>query len=167
MTDYTGMKKADIARAIMNANPDKPMADVVAIMLPYFNNAGQARGYYREMALKGAATGNYVTGTRTPKEPTVKAEKIKKIKVPTPKVQGDKPIVKDKTVEEIADIRAKNLARLKAVGKKYSNQADGKKGGFTKKQAAEAKAYVEAVTESMDNFIAPSILSKEEVVALV
>jgi len=81
----------------------------------------------------------------------------------------DKPKITDKTVEEIADIRAKNLARLKAVHKKYAKgqYAEGKEGGFTQEQVDAAVKYVADVTSDLDSFKAPEFLSMDDVKALV
>lgn len=108
---------------------------------------------------------------RVAKAPVEKAPKSKVQKVPAPRIAGEKekPLVKDKTVEELQDIKNKNLARLKAVGQKYlaGQVADGKRGGFSKKEKREALDYVAAVTNDLDSFKAPAFLSADEVKALV
>ena len=79
----------------------------------------------------------------------------------------DKPKITDKTVEEIADIRAKNLARLKAVGKKYAKgqYAEGKSGRDHTDE--EARAEVANLENELDSFKAPAFLNMNQVRALV
>lgn len=95
---------------------------------------------------------------RAPKAKGPRLIKAKPIKL------VDKPKVTDKTVEELADIRAKNLARLKAVGRKYA-----------KGQVAAARFSDEPFDDSavanleaeLDSFKAPAFLTKDEVKYLV
>jgi hypothetical protein len=97
------------------------------------------------------------------------------VKVPKPRIAGDKEqaekakLGKTKTAEEIADIRAKNLARLKSVGAKYAKgqYAEPKAPGVPNFDADEARAYVDAVTNDLDSFKAPSFLDMDQVKALV
>ena len=168
------MSKRNTAIEIMKANEGKPMADVLVLIAKAIDvtEAG-AKSYYKWIVTNGKAPGEVTASARGRKAGTSatkapKAAKSKVVKVPKPKVQGDKPKVTDKTVEEINDIRAKNLARLKAVGKKvYSNQANGRSGGFTKAEAKEAREYVENVTNDLDSFKAPEFLTMDQVKALV
>jgi hypothetical protein len=89
--------------------------------------------------------------------------------VPKPKVQGDKPKVTDKTVEELQDIRNKNLARLKAVGRKYmkGQYAEPEAAGVPNFDADEARQYVEDVTNDLESFKSPRFLNMDQVKALV
>ena len=170
------MSKRSEAIEVMKANEGKSMADVVKLIAERIGvTEGNAKSYYKWIVQHGMAPGEVVKSTRAAKakaEPKAKSEKTAKpklVKVPKPKVQGDKPLVKDKTVEEINDIRAKNLARLKAVGAKYQKgqYAEGKVGGFTKKQAQEAREYVAAVNDDLESFKSPTFLSMDEVKVLV
>ena len=127
------MSKREEAIKIMKANEGKPMADVVALIAKKIDvTEANAKSYYKWIVTNGKAPGEVVKTARAPKAPraarAAKAPKL--IKVPKPKVQDDKPKITDKTVEEIADIRAKNLARLKAVGRKYAKgkYAEGRSG---------------------------------------
>jgi hypothetical protein len=160
----------------MKANEGNSMADVVKLIAERIGvTEANAKSYYKWIVQHGMAPGEVVKSTRAAKakaEPKAKAPKTAKpklVRVPKPKVQGDKPLVTDKTVEEIADIRAKNLARLKAVGQKYAKgqYAEGRVGGFTKKQAQEARDYVAAVNDDLDSFKSPTFLSMDEVKVLV
>ena len=118
------MSKRSEAIEVMKANADKTMAEVVTLIAERIGvTEANAKSYYKWIVQHGMAPGEIVKSTRAKAEPkakSVKTAKPKLVKVPKPKVQGDKPLVTDKTVEEIADIRAKNLQRLKAVGQKYA-----------------------------------------------
>lgn len=167
------MSKRNDAIFIMNENASLPMADVVKLIAEKIGvTEANAKSYYRWIVANGKAPGAVEKSTRaakstaTPKAPKAKAPKLIKPKLDMSATKDRKPVT-DKTVEEIADIRAKNLARLKAVGQKYANQANGKEGGFTAKQAKEAREYVAAVTNDLDSFKAPSFLSMSDVKALV
>lgn len=165
----------------MNANADKPMEEVVQLILQLKGVPGKelnepdVRSTYLWAIRTGKARGVGKTADSRPRktaaaEPKApKNSKPKLIAVPKPKAPADKPKVTEKTVEEIADIRAKNLARLKAVGAKHAKgqYAEGKAGGFSKKKKAEAKQYVEDVTNDLDAFKAPEFLSMDDVKALV
>lgn len=163
--------KTEVVIRIMKENMGKPMADVLPLLMAEFGwTEKNARAAYALRVKADPSLGSVDKVARAPakaKEP--KAAKPKLVKVPKPKVQGDKPKVTDKTVEEIADIRAKNLARLKAVGQKYAKgqYAEGKSGGFTKKQAQEAREYVAAVNDDLDSFKSPTFLNMDQVKALV
>jgi hypothetical protein len=156
----------------MKANEGKSMADVVALIAKQIDvTEANAKSYYKWIVANGKAPGAVEKTARaaksaTPKAPKAKAPKIIKAK---PVKLTDKPKITDKTVEEIADIRAKNLARLKAVHKKYAKgqYAEGKSGGFTADQAADAQQYVADVTSDLDSFKAPEFLSMDQVKALV
>jgi hypothetical protein len=170
------MSKRSEAIEVMKANEGNSMADVVKLIAERIGvTEANAKSYYKWIVQHGMAPGEVVKSTRAAKakaEPKAKAPKTAKpklVRVPKPKVQGDKPLVTDKTVEEIADIRAKNLARLKAVGQKYAKgqYAEGRVGGFTKKQAQEARDYVAAVNDDLDSFKSPTFLSMDEVKVLV
>ena len=160
------MSKRSDAIEIMKANAKLSMADCVKLIADKIGvTEANAKSYYRWIVTNGMAPGSVEKSARAPKAP--KAAKPKLIKVPKPKVQGDKPKVTDKTVEELADIRAKNLARLKAVGKKYQKgqYAEGRSG--RDHSDAEARAEVENLENSLDSFKAPKFLNMAQVKALV
>lgn len=165
------MSKRSEAIEVMKANATLAMADCVKLIAERIGvTEANAKSYYRWIVQHGMAPGSVEKSARAPKaEKAPKAAKPKLVKVPKPKVQGDKPLVTDKTVEELADIRAKNLARLKAVGQKYAKgqYAEGRSGGFTKAQAAAAVQYVQDVTDDIDSFKAPTFLNMDQVKALV
>jgi hypothetical protein len=173
------MSKRSEAIEVMKANEGKSMADVVKLIAERIGvTEGNAKSYYKWIVQHGMAPGEVVKSTRAKAEPKAKAAKAAKpklVKVPKPRVAGDKEeaekakLGKEKTAEEIADIRAKNLQRLKAVGAKYARgqYAEGRAGGFTKKQAQEARDYVAAVNDDLESFKSPTFLSMDEVKVLV
>lgn len=163
------MSKRNDAIEIMKANAETSMVEVVAMIAAKINvTEANAKSYYKWIVANGKAPGEVIKTTRAK---TVKATttKTKMVKVPKPKVQGDKPKITDKTVEEINDIRAKNLARLKSVGKKYAKgqYAEPTATGVPDFDADEARAYVDSVTNDLDSFKSPSSLTADEVKALV
>ena len=76
----------------------------------------------------------------------------------------DKPKVTDKTVEELADIRAKNLARLKAVGRKYAKGRQAEPRFSDEAFDADAVPNLES---DLDSLKVPAFLTKDQVKALV
>lgn len=182
----TKLTRSGLVYSVMNANATLPMDEVLALIVEADANSGlpgkacdlkRAKAYYTHAVKNGIANGVGATATvRTPKVKVAKAAaKPKLIKVPKPRVAGDKEqaakakLGQTKTAEEIADIRAKNLARLKAVGRKYAKgqYAEPTAPGVKDFDADEARAYVEAVTNDLDSFKAPSFLDMDQVKALV
>jgi hypothetical protein len=163
------MSKRSDAIEIMKANAKLPMADVVALIADRIGvTDANAKSYYKWIVANGKAPGEVVASARAPKAAKApKVAKVKMVKVPKPKVQGDKPKVTDKTVEELADIKAKNLARLKAVGAKYQKgqYADGARGRIH--TDAQARAEVSNLENELDSFKAPKFLNMADVKALV
>jgi hypothetical protein len=153
------------------------MADVLPLLQAEFGwTEKNARAAYALRVKADPSLGTVEKAARSaaaPKAP--KSSKPKLIKVPKPRIAGDKEqaekaaLGKTKTAEEIADIRAKNLARLKAVGRKYAKgqYAEPKATGVENFDADEARAYVEAVTNDLESFKAPTFLNMAEVKALV
>ena len=162
------MSKRSDAIVVMNENAALPMADVVKLIAERIGvTEANAKSYYRYIVEHSLAVGVVVKTQRAAKTSTPKTAKPKMIKVPKPKVQGDKPKITDKTVEEIADIRAKNLARLKAVGRKYAKgqYAEGRSG--VSHTDDEAREIVSNMEQELDSFQAPKFLSMGQVKALV
>ena len=160
------MSKREDAIQIMKANADKPMSVVVKLIAEKIGvTDANAKSYYKWIVANGKAPGlveKTIKTTRAPRVP--KTAKPKLIKVPRPKVQGDKPKVTDKTVEELADIRAKNLARLKAVGRKYQ------KGQYAEPRFSDEPFDANAVPNleaELESFEAPKFLNMNQVKALV
>ena len=173
----TKLTRSGLVYSVMNANATLPMDEVLQLIVDADAKSGiagkacdlkRAKAYYTHAVKNGIANGvGATTVTRARKAAAPKSAKTKLIKVPKPKVQGDKPKITDKTVEEIADIRAKNLARLKAVGRKYAKGqfAEGRSG--REHTDEEARAEVENLENSLDSFKAPRFLNMSDVKALV
>lgn len=174
----TKLTRSGLVYSVMNANPTLPMDEVLEKIVAADKVSGlsgkacdlkRAKAYYVYAVKNGLAAGvGATTATRAPKVKAPKAAaKPKLIRVPKPKVQGDKPKITDKTVEEIADIRAKNLARLKAVGRKYAKgqYAEGRTG--REHTDEEARAEVANLEHELDSFKAPAFLKMADVKALV
>ena len=174
------MSKRQTAIKLMKENAGKPAIDVIELIAAANSDSvAKAKGLYKWIVAHDMAPGEAIASTRgrKAKDPSEKAVKpakpAKAQKIVKPKldksIMKDKPKVTDKTVEEIADIRAKNLARLKAVGRKYAKgqYAEPKATGVENFDADEARAYVEAVTNDIESFKAPAFLSADEVKALV
>ena len=169
--------KTEIVIRIMKDNIGKPMADVLPLLMAEFGwTEKNARAAYALRVKADPSLGALEMKTRAPATAKVAKEaKTKLIKVPKPRIAGDKEqaekakLGKTKTAEEIADIRAKNLARLKSVGAKYAKgqYAEPKAPGVPNFDADEARAYVDAVTNDLDSFKAPSFLDMDQVKALV
>jgi hypothetical protein len=136
-----------IAIDIMNANTDKPMAEVCKLIgeHPDWGN-GDPERYYKTYVKRGWATGTVVKAERAPKP-------VKEAKAPkAPKAKAEKVSAPEKTPEEVEAIKAANLKRLKEVHGRYKQKV--------KKQEADEVIEV-------DPFGAPAALTAEEVHALV
>ena len=169
------MSKRSDAIRVMKANADKPMADVVKLIAAEISvTEANAKSYYKWIVAHNMAPGEVTKTARAPKaarsgEPKApKAPKLIKPKIDKSIMKDKKPIT-DKTVEELADIRAKNLARLRAVGAKYlkGQYAEPEATGVENFDPDEARAYVEAVTNDLDSFKSPKFLSMDDVKVLV
>lgn len=162
------MSKRNDAIFIMTENATLPMADVVKLIAEKIGvTEANAKSYYRWIVANGKAPGTVEKTARAPKaDKAPKVAKPKLIKAKPIKLT-DKPKITDKTVEEIADIRAKNLARLKAVGKKYAKgqYAEGRSG--REHTDEEARAEVTNLENSLESFQAPAFLNMSQVRALV
>lgn len=172
--------KTEIVIRIMKDNAGKPMADVLPLLMAEFGwTEKNARAAYALRVKADPSLGTLEMKVRAPAAAKAKKTEIdrkpKLIKVPKPRIAGDKEqaekakLGKTKTAEEIADIRAKNLARLKAVGKKYAKgqYAEPTATGVENFDADEARAYVQAVTDDLDAFKSPTFLSMDDVKVLV
>jgi|LakMenEpi03Aug12_release.lakeMendotaPanAssembly.Ray.scaffolds.fasta_scaffold242364_2 hypothetical protein len=163
--------KTEIVIRIMKDNQGKAMADVLPLLMAEFGwTEKNARAAYALRVKADPSLGTVDKAVRAAPAKAAKAAKGPKlVKVPKPKVQGDKPKVTDKTVEELQDIRNKNLARLKAVGRKYMKGqiAEPEAAGVPNFDADEARQYVEDVTNDLDSFKSPRFLTMDAVKALV
>lgn len=168
--------KTEIVIRIMKENAGKAMADVLPLLQAEFGwTEKNARAAYALRVKADPSLGTVEKAARSAAPKAPKSTKPKLIKVPKPRIAGDKEqaekaaLGKTKTAEEIADIRAKNLARLKAVGRKYAKgqYAEPQATGVENFDADEARAYVEAVTNDLESFKAPTFLNMDQVKALV
>lgn len=106
-----------------------------------------------------------IVEAKAPKASKPVKEKIAKVKF--------KKEVPEKTLlppDEIAKIKAANLARLKEVSSKkkiYSNVARGDGPGVDGFDADEARADVAGVISDLESFKAPKFLTKSQVKALI
>lgn len=175
----TKLTRSGLVHDVMNAHANEPMETVLVLIVEADVRSGipgkvcdlkRAKAYYNLAIKNGLAKGiGATTVTRTAKTkaaPKAKAPKLIKPKLDKSIMKDRKPIT-DKTAEEIADIRNKNLARLKAVGRKYARgqYADGAVG--REHTDEEARAEVANLERELDSFKAPAFLNLNEVKALV
>ena len=163
------MSKRSDAIEIMKANAKLPMAECVKLIADRIGvTDANAKSYYRYIVQHNLGPGTVEKSTRAPKakSATPKSSKPKLIKAKPIKLT-DKPKIVDKTVEELADIRAKNLQRLKTVHKKYAKgqYAEGASGRDHTDE--EARAEVTNLENELDSFKAPKFLNMSDVRALV
>lgn len=181
------------AISIMNANKDKSMSDVVALIAKTIDvTEANARSYYRWIAANGLATANVEAKSKAEKPAKVKAEKpVAKVKETktveakpkgnrfTGKVKADAKATaatdKPKTPDEIAKIKAANLKRMQEVTAKmkkqgllpgqYANPENvGVPDGWSEDAA---RAEVDQMYKELDSFEMPKFLTKDQVKALV
>jgi hypothetical protein len=172
------VSKAQMIIDIMNANPTMVMDEVLALIVAAAKDlpgapidTSRAKAYYVYNYRKGIAAGvgpgsaSRKVTTKAAKAP--KAPKATKVRVPAPRIAGDKEkagIDKNLTVEEINDIRAKNMARLKAVGQKYAV------GRAAEPRFSDEPFDSNAVSKlegELDSFSPPAFLKMADVKALV
>lgn len=163
------MSKRSDAIEIMKANAKLPMAECVKLIADRIGvTDANAKSYYRYIVQHGMAPGEVVKTARAPKAKTEKSKTAKpKLIKAKPIKLADKPKITDKTVEEIADIRAKNLQRLKAVGKKYAKGQYAEPRYGVEHTDEEARAEVANLEHELDSFKAPAFLKMADVKALV
>ena len=131
------------AIAIMAANPNEPMASVVAMIAKKIGvTEANAKSYYKWIVANGMASGNVEKTSKakaakpakvSAKEATVKrlaAEVVAKAKKaetkkPAKATQAAAPVKSEKTDAELAEIKAKNLARLKDIASRTRNYTAG------------------------------------------
>lgn len=146
----TGSKR-QVAMDIMAANVGKSMTDVLPMIADANNiTVAAARSYYVWIVKNTDIPGVIEVKTRAPKAREPKAVKTKAAAVA--KIKSDKKPVETKSPAEIDKIKAANLARIKAVAKKFNAN----------------KPEAEVVNqEEHDPFASPAFLTKDEVTALV
>ena len=178
----TKLTRAGVVHSVMNANATLPMEEVLVLIVEADAKSGvpgkqcdlkRAKAYYNLAIKNGLANG--VGATKTVKAPanaskakTPKAAKPKLIKPKLDKsILKDRKPITDKTAEEIADIRNKNLARLKAVGRKYAKGQSANGAAGREHSDAEAREIVANIENDLESFKAPKFLNMADVKALV
>jgi hypothetical protein len=164
---------------IMRANTDKSRDEVVALLMDAVVRVPPAvtdgrttkekwlHTYYVYGMRKGIAGDTTTTTTRTRAPKAAKAPKSKMIKVPAPRIAGDREksgLDRKMTVEEMNDIKAKNMARMKAVAAKYA------KGQYAEPRFSDEPFDTNAVPKlerELDSFDAPAFLKMKDIKALV
>lgn len=178
------------AISIMNANKDKSMSDVVALIAKTIDvTEANARSYYRWIAANGLATANVEAKSKAKAEKPAKAkvEKVKTAKTVEAKPKGNRftgkvkadakatATDKPKTPDELAKIKAANLKRMQEVTAKmkkqgllpgqYANPENvGVPDGWSEDAA---RAEVDQMYKELDSFEMPKFLTKDQVKALV
>lgn len=146
-----GSKRSQ-AIAIMNANADKAMDEVVALIASEIEvTEANARSYYTWIVKNGKAAGLIVARPRgrkasAPKARALKAKPAKTKKAAATRLAKAKVAVEGKTEAEVAEIKAKNLARLKEVG---------------------ARMNAQRATDTVEDTDVPAVLTAAEVAELV
>jgi len=177
------LTRAGLVYGVMNDNADKSMEVVLQLIVDADAASGlpgkccdlkRAKAYYVDAVKKGIAKGTLPEkGVRAPRTAVAKTVKSKMVKVPKPRIAGEKEqaekakLGKTKTAEEIADIRAKNMARLKAVGRKYQKGQYAEPRYGTEHTDEEARQIVSDMENELDSFKAPKFLNLNQVKALV
>ena len=142
--------------AIMKANEGKPMAEVLQIIQDQMSfDKGTARSYYVWIAKNGLAPGEIPEG-RAKAEPKAKAEKPAKAAKPAKKAAEP---AQEQSPEELAEIKAKNLERIKNVMKK-----SGSKVKKTKPAEENADEVIKEIGEAagLPSFEPPAFLAKDD-----
>jgi len=143
--------KTSVTLSTMRLYSDKPMSDVVSHILEAQHAAGFTdvslkicEGAYRWAVRKGMAAGSVPASSRVARKVAKKA----KTKAQVIKELSSKP------AEEIARIRAANLAKMREISSRFDQKVvSTPKPGYT--------------VDRNDPFVAPAFLTKEEVIALV
>ena len=152
--------KTKIAIEVMEANVSKSYDEVCMLISKAIGvPVARARVYYRHKVINGLAKGY---------SPDVRPWETKATKAPkAAKPKAEKAAKATKSPTEVASIKAKNLATLKAVSKKYNQVARKEGPGIDNFDADDARAEVAAMYEELDSFKSPSKLTRDEVKYLV
>jgi len=152
------VSKRSQAVAIMKANADSPMAEVVTLIAQAIDvTEANAKSYYRYIVEHKLAPGIVAKTTRAVKEKVAKAPKVSKTAkvAKTPKVKAKAHVVDDAYVAQVEKIKAANLARMKEVTRR-SKSLD--------TQLAEVESDIDT---NDDSFAAPKFLSKSQLSAIL
>lgn len=167
--------------AIMTENANKSMDEVCALIEAGIG-AKNARAWYRWVVDRNLAPGKVERKARgrqaTTKAPTAKERTAKRMaaeavgakpKAPKAKAEKAKKEAPAGEPSNLAEIKAKNLARLKDVAARTQKGRffDGAKGVPAGFDADEARAEVAEELASLDSFTPPKFLTKNSIKALV
>lgn len=178
------MSKRSDAIAIMSANADKTMSEVVTLIADAINvTEGNAKSYYRYIVEHKLAPGLVVKSTRG----VTAAKLVKQVKLEQrthkakTKAAAVAALTKTTTKStkapiaytdnaEVAKIKEANLKRMREVTSKrkvYTNVARPEGDGVADFDADVARAEVAAIVDDFDDFKAPRFLSKSELKAVL
>ena len=162
--------KTKIAIEVMEANVGKSYEEVCTLISKAIGvPLARARVYYRHKVINGLAKGYSPDvrpwETKAPKAPKAKVAKTIAEKIVKAVEKSNKAV--GKTAADVAATKAKNLATLKAVSKKYNQVARKEGPGVDDFDADEARAEVAAMYEELDSFKSPSKLTRDEVKYMV
>jgi len=165
------ISKRATAIAIMAANADKAMDEVVA-MIAAANEitVANAKSYYRWIVQNGMAAGSIEKPARVVKEKVAKVKAEKVVKAPQPHWRRNLrlPVA---NADELAKIKAANLQRMKEVTTKSRQFLPGQVANGKKSAAPvdpdEARAEVDNILNGLDSFKAPAFLTKDQIRSLV
>ena len=186
MVKVEKVSKRSQAIAIMNANGDKSMAEVVVLIADAINvTEANAKSYYRYIvehklaAGASTSTGAVQKSVKTKEVPAKKLLKEVGVKLEKPKKNrfaGNVKTTAPKTEDEVSRIKAANLARMKEISERNKviraqyngNIARGADDPFDPEDFTpeSARAELEAA-DGLESFSAPRFLSKDAVKALV
>ena len=166
------------AIAVMVANKDKPMDEVLPLIAEATgHDIPHARNYYLWCVRKGVAPGTIPTATKTKRVPAQKllkdvGVKVSKTKAPkaAPKAVKETP----KSTEELAAIKAANVARLKDIHEKFQakNKIDPRRMNIPKNVDVEdvtedeIQERLAKINDEADSFTAPKFLRKADLKAM-
>ncbi|CAB4162660.1 hypothetical protein UFOVP787_83 [uncultured Caudovirales phage] len=175
----TKVTKTSAVIGVMLANEGKIMTDVLPLIdqalqeqlgIPY--KEGYAREWYVWVVQKKLAPGVVIRKNSAPKVTKVATPKVAKV-AKVAKVKAEKPLKAEKALkaekspEEIARVRAANLARMQSITAKYGSRVAKSEGdGVEGFDSTSARAEVDNILTD-DSFAAPQFLSRDQVRALV
>jgi hypothetical protein len=170
-----GGSKRQVAIDIMNSNRDKSPLEIIELIAAANSlNGSAARSYYKWIIENGLVTGLDMPQGKVKSEAKDTVAVIKRVKEPKIVVES-KPST-DKSDDEIAAIRAKNLETIKAVAAKVKQKKrdylPGQVAAPAKETPADfdpeaARAEVEAMYKELDSYSVPEFLKKDQLKHLV
>lgn len=175
----TKVTKTSVTLSTMEAHSDKPMEAVVQLILAAQHKAGFTDvteqiclGAYKWAVKAGKAPGLITVKVRAKTKEVPAAKLLKEVGIKKNRFTGNvKPVAKpapEKTPDEIARIKAANLAKMKQVTQKMSKMRHAVDGpGVDDFDANEARNEVDQMYKDLDSFEMPKFLTKDQVKSLV